>query len=286
MAVFFIGVGLKLDQSAIATYWQPALIFSLFIVTLKFISEFVLTDISKFSPETSFISSINMTQISEFSIILASLAATKGFISTDFVGFAALTAITTMTLSSYMITYNTELYERLKPVLQHFDSDAKREVSIEELEDHVVVVGYDQATRNIISVLEKRFEDIIIIDSNADNVTELSNSKYEYIYGDFKHGEIRNSANLSKAEMIISVSSQHEVNLQILEDATDATVFLRAESPEEALELYELGAHYVMRRNVLASEQLSSYLELYMEDRRTFEKEIEAEMEKIRWFNR
>jgi Kef-type K+ transport system membrane component KefB len=286
MAVFFIGVGLKLDQSAIATYWQPALIFSALIIPLKFVSEFSLTDFSKFSPETSFISSINMTQISEFSIILASLAAAKGFISTEFVGFAALTAVTTMTVSSYLITYNREIYERVKPVLQHFDSQAKRDVTVDELENHAVVVGYDQAARNILPVLEKRFENIMVIDSNSENVQELSQSKYDYIYGDFKHGEIRNSANLSDAGIVVSVSSQHEVNLQILEDIEDATVFLRAESAEEALELYELGAHYVMRRNALASEQLSSYLELYMEDRETFEDEVEAEMEKIRWFNR
>jgi Kef-type K+ transport system membrane component KefB len=286
MAVFFIGVGLKLDQSAIATYWQPALIFSALIIPLKFVSEFSLTDFSKFSPETSFISSINMTQISEFSIILASLAAAKGFISTEFVGFAALTAVTTMTVSSYLITYNREIYERVKPVLQHFDSQAKRDVTVDELENHAVVVGYDQAARNILPVLEKRFENIMVIDSNSENVQELSQSKYDYIYGDFKHGEIRNSANLSDAGIVVSVSSQHEVNLQILEDVEDATVFLRAESAEEALELYELGAHYVMRRNALASEQLSSYLELYMEDRETFEDEVEAEMEKIRWFNR
>jgi len=123
------------------------------------------------------------------------------------------------------------------------------------------------------------------LDSNSDNVEELSQSNYEFLYGDFKHGEIRNAANLEKAQLVISASSQHEVNLQVLEDVDDATVFLRAESPDEALELYELGAHYVMRRNVLAPEKLVKYIKLYFEDDEKFQSEIDAEMEKLRWYN-
>lgn len=284
IAVFFIGVGLKLDQGAIVRYWDEALIFSALIIPLKFISEFSLTDISKFSPETSFISSLNMTQISEFSIILASLAATKGYISTDFVGFAALTAITTMTISSYFITYNKAIYSYFEPVLQYFESEEKQDVSLKELNGHAVVIGYDQLTRNILTGLKNHFDDIVVVDSNSENVEELSQSDYEFLYGDFKHGEIRNSANLSKAKLVISASSQHEVNLQILEDIDDATAFLRAESPDEALELYELGAHYVMRRNVLASEKLLKYVKLYFDNRERFNREVDAEMEKIRWY--
>jgi Kef-type K+ transport system membrane component KefB len=286
MAVFFIGVGLKLEPSAITTYWDEALIFSMLVIPLKFISEFSLTDISKFSPETSFISSINMTQISEFSIILATLAATKGYISTDFVGFAALTAITTMSISSYFITFNKKIYSKTQPILKHFESEAKKDVSVKKLKNHAVIIGYDNMTKNILPTIEEFFSDVVVIDSDADNVKELSQSSYEYIYGDFKHGEIRNSANLNHAELVISASGQHDVNLQIMEDIEDATVFLRADSPDEALELYELGTHYVIRKNMLASEQLTKYLETYFEDKEKFKQKVETEMEKIRWINK
>jgi Kef-type K+ transport system membrane component KefB len=286
MAVFFLGVGLKLDQSAILTYWDEALIFSLFIIPLKFFSEFLLTDFSKFSPETSFLSSANMTQISEFSIILASLAATKGFIASDFVGFAALTAVTTMTVSSYFITYNRDLLERARPFLRFFESDEKTDVEVKKLQNHAVILGYDEMAANVLPAVEEVYEDILIIDSRSENVEELSRLKHEYIYGDFKHGEIRNSARLQQANLVISISAEHSVNLQILEDVEDATVFLKAKSDDEALELYELGAHYVIRENVLTAEQLSNYLELYLEDRDAFRKELEVEKEKIRWYNR
>ena len=286
MAVFFLGVGLKLDQSAIMSYWVEALIFSAMIVPFKFISEFLLTHRSKFSLETSFVSSVNMTQISEFSIILASLAATKQFITTDFVGFAALTAIVTMTVSSYFITFNNRLFSLLSPYLSLFKSDENKDVDVNSLEDHAVIIGYNTISKNLLTVLEDEYEDILIIDSKSENVQELSKLEHEYIYGDFMHGEIRNSARLQEAGIVISVSEKHNVNLQIMEDVGDATVFLQASNDEEALELYELGAHYVIMENVLTAEQLNNYLELYLEDRNTFNKEIEAEIEKIRWYNR
>jgi Kef-type K+ transport system membrane component KefB len=286
MAVFFLGVGLELTESAITAYWAEALIFSALIVPLKFFSEFILTDYSKFSPETSFMSSLNMTQISEFSIILASLAASKHFISSDFVGFATLTAITTMTVSSYFITYNREIYSRFDPYLEFFRSEDKTDVDVGKLSNHAVLVGYDRMTSNVLPAMEEVYDDILIIDSDPDNVEELSRSKYSYIYGDFRHGEIRNSARLQESNLVISVSADHNVNLQILEDVEEVTTFLKAKSDDEALELYELGAHYVIRENILTAEKLGNYLELYLEDRRAFETEIKAEKEKIRWYNR
>lgn len=286
MAVFFLGVGLKLTESAIAAYWVESLIFAFLIVPLKFLSEFLLTDYSKFSPETSFLSSLNMTQISEFSIIVASLAASKEFVSIDFVGFATLTAILTMTVSSYFITYNREIFDRLSPYLELFLTDEKADTGVGKLSDHAVLVGYDRMTSNVLPALEEIYEEILIIDSDPANVEELSRSKYSYIYGDFRHGEIRNSARLAEAQLVISVSADHNVNLQILEDLADATVFLKAKSDEEALELYELGAHYVIRENILTAEKLSNYIKLYLEDKDSFEREVEAEKEKIRWYNR
>ena len=286
MAVFFLGVGLKLTESAIAAYWVESLIFAFLIVPLKFLSEFLLTDYSKFSPETSFLSSLNMTQISEFSIIVASLAASKEFVSIDFVGFATLTAILTMTVSSYFITYNREIFDRLSPYLELFLTDEKADTGVGKLSDHAVLVGYDRMTSNVLPALEEIYEEILIIDSDPANVEELSRSKYSYIYGDFRHGEIRNSARLAEAQLVISVSADHNVNLQILEDLADATVFLKAKSDEEGLELYELGAHYVIRENILTAEKLSNYIKLYLEDKDAFEREVEAEKEKIRWYNR
>ncbi|MFB6158649.1 MAG: cation:proton antiporter [Candidatus Nanohalobium sp.] len=286
MAVFFLGVGLELDQAAISGFWVEALIFSMAVIPLKFVMGFLLTDHENFSPETSFISSINMTQVSEFSIILASLAASKQIISTDFVGFAALTAVITMSISAYFISYNRELYNLSKPLLDVFESGKNRDVDINRLNDHAVVIGYGKMAEAVLPELEDVFDNILVIDSGSENVDRLSRADYEYIYGDFKHGEIRNSARLGKASLVISFSEDHNLNLQVLEDVDSATVFLRSTTLEEALELYELGAHYVIRDNVLTADQLNDYLELYLEDRKAFREEIKAEEDRIRWFAR
>jgi Kef-type K+ transport system membrane component KefB len=287
MAVFFIGVGLKLTQGAIISYWDEALIVSALVIPLKFVTSFLLADYSKFSPETSFIAGANTAQISEFSIVLATLAATQGFITQEFVGFASLTAITTMTVSSYMLNYNKELYSYFEDFLTRFEGEDKNDVDVRRLKGHAVVIGYDRLSKNLLPMLEEYFDDVLIIDSNSENVQELAQSGYEYIYGDFKHGEIRNSAKLRKAGLVLSVSSQHEVNLQVLDDVGDDVIsFVRAESPEEALELYELGAHYVIRKNILTGEKLSNYINLHREDKKLFNREVKEEIEKIRWKNR
>lgn len=287
MAVFFINFGLNMIPSQLSAYFFEAIIFSVLIMIAKFGIFFSLIDRFKFTPETSFTASVNMTQISEFGLILGSLAATEGIISGEITGFLSLLAIITMGTSSYLIRYRDRIHGFSEDFLQRFESEDKNDIEIESIENHALVLGYDTVSKNCLESLKEHFGQVVIVDRNPDNIDELANSEHEYIYGDLNHGEIRKAAGLDKANLVLSVIPDIEVNKEIIEHTDQRpTLFLKAGSLDEAGELYEMGAHYVILRNVLTGERMSEYLKLYLEDRELFKEEVGEDINRIRYGGR
>lgn len=284
MAVFFINIGLGLSKAAILGYWKQAFLASLVLVTAKFGIISALADRMKFTPETSLKSGLNMSQISEFSLILGGVAASKGIVGQEVVGFLSIVAVTTIGISSYLISFNSGIVDRLEWLVRILESEEKSDVKVRELDGHALVIGYDALARSASRTLEEHFDDVVIVDRNPSNTSELARSDYEYIYGDFQHPEIRKASGIQKAAIIVSFAPGKWINRRIIEDADrDATVFAKSDDIETAVELYEMGASYVLLKNILAAEKISEYLELYLEDPEIFDEEIREETESIHW---
>ncbi|EGQ42788.1 MAG: Kef-type K+ transport family [Candidatus Nanosalina sp. J07AB43] len=282
MAIFFMNFGISISGSSLQQYFIPAVIASILLIVFKFLIFFLTIDRFKFTPKTSFTASVNMTQVSEFGLILTSLAITQGFVQSEISGFVSLVAILTMGTSAYLIRFRDKLEEEFKPLLDLFKSEEKTDLEVERLEDHAVIIGYDEMAEKTCSKLAEEY-DIMVIDQESDKTEELAESDYTYVYGDFKHGEIRQGANLKKAEFILSFSKQKQVNNVLLEERDEETVvFVKAGNFEDASEFYDLGADYVMIENILAGNRISEYIEIYLEDKEVFNKEINSELQHIR----
>ncbi len=284
MVIFFSSIGLQLTTSNLFTYWKEAVFASAVLMIGNFIIMFYLIDREKFTPKTSFLGSINMTQVSEFSLVVGALAVTQGFVGNDILGYLSLMALLTMSTSSYLINYNQQIYQRARPYLERFESEDKQDVELKEFEDHAVVVGYDELTRDAIPLLRREFGTVVVVDDDPRKSDDLSERNIEYIYGDFMHGEIRKSAALKNASIVVSAAPSFELNQKILQDKQrDATAFVKAKNFEDAAKLYETGAHYVMMKNVLSGDRLSDYLELLIKDSELFREEVRGELERIHW---
>ncbi|QKQ97965.1 potassium transporter Kef [Candidatus Nanohaloarchaea archaeon] len=285
MAIFFLNFGLSITGGSLQAFLPEAIVASVVLVLGKFLIFFFTVDRFKFTPETSFKTAMNMTQVSEFGLILISLAITQGFIAEEVSGFISMVTILTMGSSAYMIRFKDEIHKKFDHILEEFEGEEKKDIEVESLEGHVVVVGYDEVARGACKKLEEEY-DVLVIDRDSSNTAELSRSNYEYIYGDFKHGEIREAARLGKADFVISVSPEKAVNDRILEEKKrESVAIVKADDIEHAVDLYDRGADYVIVKNLLTGNRLSEYLELYLEDEELFEEEVEAELEKIRGDN-
>lgn len=286
MAVFFIDFGLGIAPSQLSTYLFEALAVSAVLIGIKFFVFSGLINWQRFDLETSFLGGINMTQTSEFSLILGSLALTNGLVGESIVGFVSLIAITTMGISSYLIKYNKSIFEYFEPYLERFErEEAKIGKSSGSYE--VVIIGYDDLAKNVLEEIEDFVEDILIVDRNPENIRQLKEIKHDYIYGDIRHSKVRNQASLDRSEIILSFIPDFDLNKQILRVSDeDSTRFVKAENFEQASELYEMDAHYVIVKNMLSGDKLGEQLKAYLEDREVFIEEVKEEKRMIEWRSR
>ncbi len=285
MVIFFSSIALTITRSDLLIYWKEAIIASIILMIGNFLIMFYLIDRENFTPKTSFLGSINMTQVSEFSLVVGGLAVAQGFVESEILGYLSLMALLTMSTSSYLINYNQQIYKRVEPYLERFNSEDKKDVQLKEFENHAVIIGYNNIVKRVLPVIKQEYSDIIIVDRNPDNVEKLSRDPdLEYIYGDFNHGEIRKSAGLKRAEFILSVSSNASTQHRILNETNiKSTRFLEAKRFEDAAEFYERGAEYVMIEDAITAEKVSEYLELYIEDPGIFKEEVENDIETFLW---
>lgn len=283
MVVFFTSIGLQLAVDNLLAYWVEALIASAALMIGNFLIIFILIDYEGFTPETSFIGSLNMAQVSEFSLVVGSLAVAQGYIDAAILGYLSLMAIVTMSLSTYLINYNSQIYERVEPYLERFESEDKRDVELQVYQNHAVVIGYDEMTRRALPLLQEEFTDVIVIDRNPAHEPVHHAADYSYIYGDFKHGELRKAASLKRAAFVLSSSVEHDINRTVLDEASDdALVFVEAESVEDAAMLYDRGADYVVQSTVLTGEKIVEYLRNYFNDPSAFRETIKHDIRSLK----
>ncbi len=280
--IFFVSVALDFEASDLLAYWQEAIIVAVVLMVAKFVVFFTLLNWQRFDLETTFLGSINMIQVSEFGIVVAVAAVLTepAFIGQAELGFITLVALITMSVSVYFIQYNQQLFERVKPYLSKWEPYDPVTPADKEYRDHVIVIGYDEIARRALRILEKNYDEIVVVDRNVEHVEAIKNAGYKTLFGDFQHKKIRKEAGIKYADFVFSSSVQMEVNETLLnETSAETTVLVEAATVEEANRLYDLGAEYVILAPQLGVKQFIEYLEAYFEDRSTFDRLIAADME-------
>ena len=283
--VFFATIGLQIESVAsLLAYWQEAIVASVVLMVGNFWIMFYLIDREGFSVETSFLGSINMVQVSEFSLVVGALALAQGYIGPDVLGYLTLMALMTMTVSTYIITYNHAIYESVQPWFDRFGEPGGVDEEPREYDGHAVAIGYDEVTERALPLLQERYGDVVVIDRKTEHIAELdAEGRYDHVFGDFRHSEVRKAAGLKRAKFVLSSTVEVDVNEALLREVReDAIVFVEAERIADAYTLYEKGAAYVIMNTYLAAEKLVTHLRLYFTDRDAFAEAIEADIEQIR----
>lgn len=286
MLVFFTSIGLQLTAEHLLAYWREAIIASVLLMAANFVVMAALIYREGFTLETSFVGSLNMVQVSEFSLVLGALALTQQFIGEGVLGFLSLLAIITMSASTYLLNYNYTLYQRAEPHLERFKREGEDDEGITARQNHAVVIGHDEVTRDLLPLLREHFGEVVIIDRNPEDTEYLDSEEYDVIHGDFKHSELRSEAKLERAAFALSTSVELDVNKTLLDEVRDeALVFVEAELIEDAFELYDLGADFVIHSTLLAEDTIDEQLRTYLREPAEFESLRDHDYGRLQWVN-
>ncbi len=118
---FFIHLGSQVNVPLLGEQLKPGIILSLFVLIGNPIIVMTILGIMGYRKRTGFLAGLNVAQISEFSLILAALGLSLGQISEKTLGLITLVGLFTIGISTYLIMYSHQIYERIAPILSLFE---------------------------------------------------------------------------------------------------------------------------------------------------------------------
>ena len=221
-----------------------------------------------FRKRTSFLSSVTLAQISEFSLVLVALGLTIGHLTQGVVNIVALVAIITISVSSYLILYSSKIYRTVGKYMPFFESKSLSEKVFQgdkEFKNHYVLVGNGRLGGEILKSLKKGGKEVVVVDFNPSVVRTLMDEGTDVIFGDIADREIVEKANVKDAKILISTvhdTDDTDELLEILkEESARVPVVVTAADITEAHKFYRRGVNYVIIPRVLSSQYVTLLLE-------------------------
>jgi CPA2 family monovalent cation:H+ antiporter-2 len=216
-----------------------------------------------YDARTSYLTGFSIDQISEFALIIAIQGYTLGHL--DPAMFEAIILATTgsMIISSYTSRNENRLYEKLSSFRIFEASDRKVEKKLnldEDLQDHVIVVGYDIQGKKLVDHMKEIDQRFVVIENNPEKVLDLQKRGENYIYGDVMHDQTWRDAKADDAQLIISTVPLKNVSEKILDLDIDSEKILRADEVDNAAEYLKEGVYYVSVDDNLTSEAIREHV--------------------------
>lgn len=280
ITLFFVALGLQIPMpnNEIIFLSLGIVLFTLFS---RVITVFPILYKLKYGNRGSLIPGLNLSQVSEFSLVILSLGINYGHIKKEILSSFIISLVITALLSSIIIPYNHQIYRWLNPILEKFglkdhieqnDKESNKE-SIKD-EKKVIFLGFYREASSLFAELESRhgksaLDEILIIDINPETIRKLTNKNVAFAYGDIGHSDTLHHLNLENAEIIISSIPDSILrgtsNLKLLksvkEVAPNAKIIVTAETINGAKELYSHGADYVYIPRIVSAHYLVDIIE-------------------------
>lgn len=280
LLLFFILLGSQLRFENFQSVIAPVIILSLVVLLGNtFIVIFLMGRIG-YTKRSSFFAGLTVSQISEFSFILIALGVSVGHLTPEILSLMTLVGLITMAGSSYAIMNNRRLYEKLSKYLSIFERSGKKldEGKYYHKEEYdIIMFGYNRVGYSLGKTFRSSSKSCLIIDNNPEIILKLAKSKVDCRYGDAEDFELLDEIPLENAKMIISTIPEGSTNLLLLEKIKKVnkeviTIFV-SHQIEEALELYEAGATYVITPHFFGGTYTAQLIENFGFDKKEFRKE-------------
>jgi hypothetical protein len=275
VTLFFVALGLQVPVPS-ASVLAIAAGLALFVVASRFASIYPVFAVLGLDMRTSGVVSVNLAQISEFSLVIVTLGLGEEHVSETLVSLVIFTLVLTSVASTYAIRYNHAIATGVAAALEatglprwlRLRHRPAGGAPVSATPHDVFFLGVSREGLAFVKRLEREQpalkKRIVAVDFNPETLAQLEADGVACHYGDISNSETLRHHGIEGASVIVSPISdwflQGTDNLRLLRQARAlaprARVIVTADTLEAANGLYAEGADYVMIPPVLAAERL------------------------------
>ncbi|MDZ7680102.1 MAG: cation:proton antiporter family protein [Acidimicrobiales bacterium] len=217
---FFIQVGSALEFSDIGDNIAPAVVFSVFVLIGNPMIVMMIMGAMGYRKRTGFQAGLTVAQISEFSLILAALGFSLGHIDSGIVGLITIVGLVTIGLSTYLILYSRQIFDRIGHLLSIFERahPSHGEGMDEQVQAiDVVLFGVGRFGGSILEQLVASGREVLAVDIDPEVLHRLRGRGIPATFGDLEEPELLASLPLGRARGVISTIPHLAANLLLIE---------------------------------------------------------------------
>jgi len=208
LTLFFVSLGMKIT----APHWSmvaPVLGLVVFVFVSRFASVYPLIAMTGGGRRAAFVASINLAQISEFSLVIASLGVAYGHIGKGTVAITIYAMAIMAVVSSYAIRYSHPLYQLFDRLTGKRERSPAGQADAAASHAHdIVLLGYHRCARAVVETIEARqpemLKRLLVIDFNPVALQEVKARGVAALFGDIASIEVLKHAHINHARFILS----------------------------------------------------------------------------------
>ena len=276
VTLFFVRLGMEIPLPT-WSYILWTLFVCLFLVASRFASVFSPLYLMRQGFRVSLLPAINLSQLSELSLVLLALGLKSGDVSANTVGIAAFSFAFLAVGSTYGILKSDGLLRTLTPWLRKLDlkdlDQDENENSGGEKSKRICLLGFSWTASSLLAEIERNRPDlipeIVVIDFNPVVHEKLKARKVHAVYGDITARDVLHHAGAGHAEfiicslpnMVLKGADNLKMLRQLRELNPDAKIIVHAELLADVPKLYAAGASYVTAPRLLEAADLLQVIE-------------------------
>jgi Kef-type K+ transport system membrane component KefB len=210
VTLFFVGLGMTIPWPT-AGVVALALGIALFAVVSRLLTTFPPLYAMRQGIRASFLTSLNLCQISEFSLVLMQLGLAAGHISAESKNAVSLAFVMLAALSTFAITNSDPITRAVVATLKRLGiADLERGEPVQDGEDapsRILLLGFFRTASSLVSDLERHdpelLREVAVIDFNPVVHHSLTARGMKVKYGDISQRETLIHAGIEHAEILV-----------------------------------------------------------------------------------
>lgn len=276
--LFFVLLGSHMVLDTLMVILVPALILSVFVLIGNPVIVMILMNLLGYRRRTGFMAGLTVAQISEFSLILATLGFNLGHLPKETLSLITLVGLITIAGSTYLILYADPIYKRLNKILRVLELKhiGKEKGVAEEVYD-AYLFGYGRVGDDYVETFKQLGLSYLVIDHDPRAVDRLIANQVSYRFGDAEDLEFLEELPLDRAKLVVTTipgyNANHLLTRYIKAVNKKCLTVVTSHNIEEAKAIYAQGADYVIMPHYLGAKYGASMLKKMGLDRETLKAE-------------
>ncbi len=274
VTLFFVSLGLKVQMPTLSMV-GVACVIAIFVVLIRLLSIAPVVFLSKRGMKNGIVTSLNLSQISEFSLVIIALGQGYGHVSAEVRSLILNSMILSSVLSTYLIIFNHEIAGFIMRILialglseKNKDTNANVENNQEDDKRDIILLGYFRIGQSLVNYVSDISPDmakrILVVDYNPANKNVLQDKGFRWEYADLAHPDTLHHIGVHHAAIVIcSISDvflKGITNQRLLEQlkklAPEAKFIMTVDEMHQTKSLMQNGAYKVIVPGEITGEFL------------------------------